>query len=267
MAFLRRSYYNGANTMKNGLSIMITIAVCDDSRDARTRLCDELAELGRGGDGFMPVEACAFSGGSDLLDALNSGRRFDIIVLDILMPLLSGIETAAEIRRLDRAVKIIFLTSSAQFALESYDVKAYGYIVKSAPREKLFSLVREAVAETMERQDQYTLLKTKTGLVKVYFHNVEYLEVMGKMLFIHQTDGETCEMYGTLQQMEDLFLSRPQFIKPHRSYIVNMDAVRRLRHNEIITVGGSRVPVSKAVYGEIKRQYIQYSFQRGGGDE
>ena len=76
-------------------------------------------------------------------------------------------------------------------------------------------------------------------------------------------DAEKHEMYGTLSQIEEAFLRQGRFIKPHRSYIVNMDYVRRLYDHGLIMADGGRVPVPRANYSEVKRRYIAYFFGRG----
>jgi len=202
----------------------------------------------------------------DLLDLIRAGKRCSIIILDICMPLISGMELAQEIRKYDRVAKIIFLTTSERFALASYDVRAYGYVVKDGTFAKLYRILNEAVGEISSALDEYTLIKTKTGLVKIFYHSVEYIEIMGKMISIHLKNGEAYEKYGTLSDIENTFTVQPHFIKPHRSFIVNMNYIRKLHNNEIIMVSGARVPVAKSSYGELKAAYISYSFKRGESD-
>ncbi|NLI52949.1 MAG: response regulator transcription factor [Clostridiales bacterium] len=239
---------------------MYKIAVCDDNPDMLARLSEDLRLLSERRKFAEPLEIMSFASGSALLDAVAHGDRFHIILLDILMPLMDGMETAAEIRRYDKSVKIIFLTTSTRFALESYDVKAYGYLIKGGPQEKLYALLNEAIAETSEALGAYTLLKTKTGLEKFFFHSIEYVEILGKVITLHLNNGEAHEMYGSLSQIEPVFAAQVRFIKPHRSFLVNMDYIRRLHNNEIFMVSGCRIPVAKASYGEIKERYISYSF-------
>lgn len=179
------------------------------------------------------------------------------------MPLCDGIETAREIRLTDKAVKIIFLTASAQFALDSYDVRAFSYLLKGGPGEKLFDVLREAVRETEDAPGRYMLIKARTGLIRLQFHSVAYLEVAGKTITFSMTGGEKHQMYGTLSEVEEAFLSQERFLKPHRSYIINMDHVRKLGERELTMTDGGRVPISKANFNEVKRRYIAYSFGRG----
>ena len=113
---------------------MLQIAVCDDSPDflqLAVDMVERWTEQSR-----IQTEIYRFDNGDALL-AKNAVTHMDIIFLDIIMPLQSGIDTAKELRQSDNAARIIFLTSSPEFALESYEVKAQGYLLKPLHREKL----------------------------------------------------------------------------------------------------------------------------------
>lgn len=246
---------------------MLKIALCDDDADMLFRLRQDVAAFQDACGACLDMDVRAFKNGSALLDAVQAGEGFHIILLDIMMPGIDGMETARELRLHDRTAKIIFLTSSPDFALDAYNVKAYSYLLKTAPREKLFAILNDAVLETDNLLGGYTVVKTKTGLVKLFYHSVEFIEIMGKTVTYHLTGGATYEMYGTLTEIEDIFLSQRRFIKPHRSFIVNMDYIKKLNENEICTTGGNRVPVAKANYNEVKQRYIAFSFKRGSAYE
>ncbi len=119
---------------------MLRIAVCDDS----PQFLQTAAELVNGWatQRNFPVEINTYQNGDDLLEA-NSASRFDIVFLDIIMPLLNGMDTARELRENDTVIRIIFLTSSPEFALDSYDVKAQGYLLKPVSGDKIYSALDE----------------------------------------------------------------------------------------------------------------------------
>ena len=103
------------------------IAVCDDNAVFLQNAVQLIERWGA--ERCVPIEVCPFENG-DALIAANAAARFDVIFLDILMPMLSGMDTARELRQHDSAVRILFLTASPEFALESYEVKAQGYLLK-----------------------------------------------------------------------------------------------------------------------------------------
>ena len=113
---------------------MIRVAVCDDSPEFLQRAVNMVERWSE--QSGTPAEIYRFDNGDALL-AKNAVTHMDIIFLDIIMPLQNGIDTAKELRQSDNAVKIIFLTSSPEFALDSYEVKAQGYLLKPVTYEKV----------------------------------------------------------------------------------------------------------------------------------
>ena len=113
---------------------MLRIGVCDDDKEFLQRLV-QMIHIWSDHSG-IPTELYPFDNGDELISK-NAAFRMDIILLDIVMPLLNGMDTARELRAQDTAVKIIFLTSSPEFALESYEVRAQDYLLKPITYERL----------------------------------------------------------------------------------------------------------------------------------
>ena len=109
---------------------MLKIGICDDSKIFL--ICAEKLIRKWSDERRIPVKIYTFNNG-DKLVAANTEERLDIIFLDIIMPLLNGMDAARELRQRDKSVKIIFLTSSPEFALESYEVKAQGTFGRMCP--------------------------------------------------------------------------------------------------------------------------------------
>lgn len=119
---------------------MLRIAVCDDSPVFLEKAVNLIRHwVDQSG---ISAEIYSFDNGDDLIDK-NATMRMDIVFLDIIMPMLNGMDTARELRQKDTAVRIIFLTSSPEFALESYEVKAQGYLLKPVGYEKIKEILDE----------------------------------------------------------------------------------------------------------------------------
>ena len=144
------------------------------------------------------------------------------------MPNINGIELAAEIRSRDQAAKIIFLTSSSEFAVESYSVGAFNYLLKPIQKDQLFSVLEKACNDIDSSLKQSIVVKTQSGLSKVFLHELIYVEVIGRTVYFHQKNGVTIESTSTISQVEAVLLADKRFIKPHRSYIVNLDYIKNL---------------------------------------
>jgi DNA-binding LytR/AlgR family response regulator len=196
----------------------------------------------------------------ELFKAIENGADYDILIMDIMMPVYTGIEIAQKIREKNQVAKIIFLTSSSEFAVDSYGVNAFHYLLKPVQEAMLVPVLERAFSEITPKKEQEVLIKSKDGIIKVFFQNIEYTEVYGRTLLFHLTGGEVVEMQGTMGRTESELLHDSRFFKPHRSFIVNMDHVSRITGRDIVTFSGNLVPISRGAYKDIKQAFILYSF-------
>lgn len=153
---------------------MLQIAFCDDDIDELSNLA-ELIDLYRE-ERNLACQYTVFPNGLDLLSALEKGKKYDIYCLDILMPGYTGIDVAKEIRGLDKTAPIIFFTSSPEFALDSYSVKAINYILKPISKEKLFSAFDEILEKIKtEENNDAIIVKSKESIQKILISNLVLL--------------------------------------------------------------------------------------------
>ena len=237
---------------------MLKIAVCDDSRELLEKVEKDLHEYENVRN--TPATVHTYTNAVDLLD----GRKktdYDILILDIIMPGFTGMQAAHEIRKFNEEIKIIFLTSSKEFAIESYSVGAYYYLLKPVLNEKLFSVLDKVVSEIASKQES-CVIYTHMGIVNIPFAKIECIEVYNKHLDFHLSDGSTKETRGALTDYENVFLERKEFLKIHRSYILNMDYIHSIEAGEIATYSGKRFPVSRLLAKDIKEHYMNYMFTK-----
>jgi len=239
---------------------MLQIAICDDNKAELLRIRELIEEFKASHSSIYNIKYDTFSSGLDLLMATENGTSYDILILDVVMPLMTGIEVATEIRKKNTLSKILFLTSSREFAVDSYKVDAFYYLLKPIKKEGLIPLLEKAFSDLVDKKEKGILVKCKTCLTNVLLHNLEYIEVLGRTLFFHLTSDEVLESLGTMSQLENDLLSDKRFIKPHRSYLVNMDWIQRITDKDIITFSNKPVPISRELYKTIKQTYINYSF-------
>ena len=237
---------------------MLKIAVCDDSRELLEKVEKDLHEYESVRS--TPVTVHTYTNAVDLLDGLKK-TDYDILILDIIMPGFTGMQAAHEIRKFNEEIKIIFLTSSKEFAIESYSVGAYYYLLKPVLNEKLFSVLDKVVSEITSKQES-CVIYTHMGIVNIPFAKIECLEVYNKHLVFHLSDGSTKETRGALTDYENVFLERKEFLKIHRSYILNMDYIHSIEAGEITTYSGKIFPVSRLLAKDIKEHYMNYMFTK-----
>lgn len=236
---------------------MIRIAVCDNEREALDKASDMVQNWAD--ENEIEIELYQFENGDDLLSQ-NTVCRMDIILLDIIMPMLNGMDTAKELRKYDSSVSIIFLTSSSEFALESYDVKACGYLLKPVDERKLKNLLDD-VSQMFLEEPKYLIVKTEFGYKKLYCRDIEWIEAQNKTIFFFLRNGKQVKTSETLHSFESKLDDSLGFFKCHRSYIVNILNVDTYNVSEIITKSGQRIPIARGYGKAFQEAYFNFMFQ------
>ena len=240
---------------------MPQMAICDDHIEELGKMSALLDEyrLKRN----MDLTYTAFQNPVELLASVEKGIAYDIILLDIVMPGLNGIDAAKEIREYDKSVKIIFLTSSAEFAVQSYVVGAYFYQLKPVWKDSFFTLMDRVTSEIRRESGESLITRCKTGITRIPICQLVCCEVAGRTLKYRRQGGSVLESVGTMQDIEQILLQYPCFIKPHRSYLVNMEYIQSISYREIELEQGMKISIPHGKYAEIKETFLEYAFRKG----
>ena len=236
------------------------LAVCDDQDKELETLAALLDTWQR--ERKTPLRWRSFRSAGQLLEAARR-ERFTLYLLDVIMPGMDGMEAAQEIRSFDAAADIVFLTSSPGFAYESYSVRALEYLLKPITPRLLFPLL-DRLALREQRPQEGLTLKTGSMLVRVPFSQLAYVEVNGKHLYFNLTDGQVREVAAPMREYEGQLLQRPEFMRIHRSYIVNMLQIEELSSTGVHTFSGKDLPVSRLLYPQLQKDYMQLLFAERG---
>lgn len=236
---------------------MLKIAICDDNPEFLQNAVQLIRDWSAHRE--IPVDIFTFDNGDELIKK-NSSCHMDIIFLDIIMPLLNGMDTAKELRLEDTSAKIIFLTSSPEFALESYEVKASGYLLKPVAYNKIKELLDECV-NILSIEPKSLVIKTSFGYQQLYFYDIEYAEAQNKRVLIYLKSGRVAETAETLHSLEDRLTETNGFFKCHRSYIVYMPNVDHFNGTEIVTKCGRSIPIARGCAKAFKEAYFSLMFQ------
>lgn len=203
-----------------------------------------------------------FGEGDSLVDA-HVKNPFDIILLDIVMPLMNGIDTAAQIRKNDKSVKLVFLTSSPEFAIESYSVHANGYLLKPIDKERLYACLDELYTSISECT-KYILIKDVTSVHRIELRSIEYIEAQGKHVVFTLSNGEQIKSSEPFYAYNDKLTVSDGFFKCHRSYIVNIFRISKYTPKEITMRSGYRIPISRTVHKDFEAAYFELTFGKVG---
>ncbi len=229
-------------------------AICDDDKEQLNILIDLLENYQSASGETMKFDV--FQNGLDLMAALQS-RTYDALLLDILMPGFNGIEAAKEIRGFNEKLPIIFLTSSPEFAVESYRVHAFDYLLKPVDQVDFYKTLDRICLHKHEQTDTLTIQVAKAIYV-LPLSQIEFLEVSNRTLFFHLSDGSEKVITGRLYEYEETLLKHPQFLKVHRSFIINMDLMKALDKQSFLTLSGRNVPISRNLLQSIQKTYMDY---------
>ena len=237
---------------------MIQIAFCDDDQTVLDQL-SALLEKYRA-QRCVQIQCTAFHSPLDLLAEIEKGTRYDILFLDVIMPAENGITAAKEIRQYDNVVKIIFLTSSAEFAVESYVVGAYFYQLKPIWEDSFFRLTDSMIAECRRADQRSLILRCKSGVTRITLDSLEYCEVQGRTLVFHLLDGTVIESSGSMDELARQLADYPGFLRPHRSYLVNMEYIHNITAKSITMESLAEVPLPHGRFTAVRDQYLEYAF-------
>ena len=239
---------------------MLRIGFCDDDLSVLNTL-QVLLDRYRV-DRNADLSSAAFQSPLELIAEIEKGLRFDILLLDVLMPGENGMEAAREIRRFDSSVKIIFLTSSTEFAVESYSVGAYFYQLKPIWAESFYRLMDSVIAECDKSSSSSLILRCKSGITRVELNRLEYCEVLGRSLWLHLVGGAVLESAGRMDHLCEQLADHENFLRVHRSFLINLDYVRNIMPKAITMASLAELPIPRGKYGELKDRYLEYAFHR-----
>ena len=228
------------------------LAYCDDE-EIQLEYMQRLAEHWAKQAG-VPLTYCAYKSAEELLFENTEGYPFDLLILDIDMQGMSGMELARKIRAKDAGIPILFLTNKREYVFEGYEVQALRYLLKPMSEEKLFPLLNEVCAAA--REEMQSLIVSVDGEhCKIAVSDILYLEADGHYVKIHAVKQDYV-VKKTLSELTDELTD--EFALTHRSYLVHLMHVERVQRTECILSDGSSVPVSRNSYKAVNEAFIRY---------
>lgn len=217
---------------------MLKIAVVDDEDCYIDQMQEYIGQYAREKKREIQVET--FHDGSELL--ADYRPCFDIILLDIEMKEMSGMEAARAIRMQDQDVVLVFITNMAQYAIHGYEVGALDYVLKPINYYTFSVRLERAISRVKKRQPEEILLNISDGVKRIKADCIHYVEVQNRMLHYHTEDG-VFVVRGTLQGAEEL-LRECHFVRCNHWYLVNLQFVSEIRKNLVI-VAGDELEISR----------------------
>ncbi len=238
---------------------MIRIGICDDTSEDIKRLQEYTAWFGKKHPEF-PLKADAFTSPYNLLQAIYKSGGYDVYLLDIIMPSLNGIDVARKVRERGETAEILFLTTSREYAVEAFGVKASGYLIKPLQKADFEQEMLNCIRNLAPNENPAIMLKTKEGIRRLHIREIVMIESFNHSRVCILSDGTKVETSVTLSSLYEQLQEYDCFFLPHRAYIVNLEYVNGLTSTELMLTGGRRVPVSRNIYPKLKEAYMRYVF-------
>lgn len=247
---------------------MLHIAICDDQET-------ELQEIRRAAQDYFDrlsdheAKFHIFQNPMDLLDHLEKGGQCDIALLDICMPGIDGIQIARQLRECRDKTEIVFLTTSREFGVEAFAVKAAHYIIKPFAQSEMDEALSRAMKPFSVREPKKIVLQGESGILRIIeADKILYAENFRHHRAVYTADEELKETRRTLTVLaEELNQLCPGlFIQPYRGYVVNQNAIRAVTKEGILLQNGARIPIKGGDFRKVRDAYVEWAFQKAGED-
>lgn len=230
---------------------MYKFAICDDEAADLVYVRTIIEQWGKARKSGTEIKT--YPSAESFLFAYEEEKDFDVLLLDIEMGKMSGVELAREIRSVNRSIQIIFVTGYMEYISEGYDVEALHYLLKPVTREKLWEVIDRA-AERIQVQERALLLETSGETLRIPLYEIKWLEVQKNYVTIHGAED-----YSIKRPLKEMIRELDErFFQIHRSYIVNLACVKKITKNEVVLKSGMSLPLSRGLYDKINQALIRY---------
>lgn len=243
---------------------MYLIAFCDDELaelEKTEKLLSDYEKKYPGLD-FMTRR---FENADELLYLVREENYMpDLVFMDIYMPDKKrnsyplGMEAAKKLRNMNYKGKIVFLTTSKEYALEAFDVDALQYLVKPVSEEKFFLLLNNLLKGIEEERKKHILLKIDGRFVRVPLNDIVYCEAQGKTQCLYLVNGSPYVLRMTMTEIYEQLSHYQEFVRVGVGFIVNLGYIGSLNAKEIHMDNGMKIYLPRGTYKGLREQYFRY---------
>lgn len=231
--------------------VLIRIAIVEDEPTERDRIKVYLEEIAQEDQTQFDIEQYS----SGMAFVMSGMKDYDLVLMDIDMPNLNGIETAKALRKVDQSATLIFVTNMAQYAISGYEVNAFDFILKPVNRYSFAIKIKRAISRTAKKNDNAIQIKMDGTIFLVHMYQIMYLEVDGHYVIFHTTQGDYKE-YTTLKLAQKR-INSSLFIQCNQSFLINMKYIESVSR-ESVTVGGTVIYISRKMKTEFMNAVLDF---------
>ncbi len=226
--------------------MIINIAICDDEKMQIKLLTDFVRNWAD--DLNYNVKISDFESAESFLFHYEDDKKFDIILLDIEMGELNGVDLAKRIRLSNEHVQILFITGFPDFIAEGYEVSALHYLIKPVKPDKLCDVLNKAVTKLNKAEDAIVINSTRVKL-----SDILYVESIGHYIEINTVN----EKFKIKKKLSQIPLD-DSFVVCHRSYTVGLRHIHKITKTDVILDNKKLIPLSRRVYGDVNSAFINF---------
>ena len=233
---------------------MIRIALCEDERPQREYLTKMIQEFQR--EKEEPILLDAYESAEQFMFEREDKGDYDLLILDIQLRKMNGMELAKEVRKENETIQIVFVTGLKEYAIEGFEVGAVRYLVKPIKKELLFD-VMDRVCNKIVQQEEHFFLNENGGKVKkISYRKLKYVEAQGHYLSLVGSDGKDCYKASLTSVAREL--KEHDFVLLRRGLYANIRFINKVGRCECELEDGTILPISKTCYRSVNQQFIQY---------
>lgn len=236
------------------------IAICDDDAKCQAQLLDILDDY-REERKDLDLYFETFSEPEVLVNFTRQGRIYDVYLLDIVMPRINGIQLGQFLRDNDIGSKIIYLTSNAEYALDSFRVRAFDYLLKPIEKELLYKTLDEAINSIRIKQDKCTIVKTKDGSARIAFDSISYVTLSGRTLIYYLNNSSivksTTIRCPFTEAVSDL-LTDSRFMQCGAGTVLNLHHITSVENERVMFSAIPQMYLNKKFCRELRSAWSTY---------
>lgn len=228
------------------------IAICDDEITETEYLTSIIMDWSQKTGNKTVINS--FQNAESFLFHYEEYKYYDFLLLDIEMGKMNGIDLARKIREHNKDLQIIFVTGFEKYIADGYDVAALHYLMKPVKPEKLCEVLNRAV-NNIGKSFPTVFVNADGENIRLRLSDIFYIETAGHSLIINTVDSQI-----TVNQSMSSFFENlgDGFVYTHRSYVVNIEHIKRISKTEIVLDNDITVPVSRRMFDEVNRAFADY---------
>ncbi len=239
---------------------MIGIALCDDCAEDIQKLVGLEEQFAKEHTEY-PLQLRTFASPAELAKFLDKNGGFDLYILDVVMPGITGIELAEKIRKRGERAEILFLTYSREYAVDAFSVHASGYLLKPVQKESFDEELLRAIRKLTPEENTAFTVKTKSGMRRIDLRELVMVESFNHTRALTFSNGSVLESPVTLSELFGQLCGHDNFYMPHRAYIINLDYLTGITRYELIVSGDRRIPIPRKQFNAVQEIFLKYFFK------